>query len=67
VDVRPAAPDPEAVPGRSTPLGIGRRRPSGEPPALPRDVGRSTRALAASVAVVVAFWAVLTTTTGMRL
>jgi tRNA A-37 threonylcarbamoyl transferase component Bud32/membrane-associated phospholipid phosphatase len=67
VDVRPAAPDPEAAPGRSTPLGIGRRRPSGEPPALPRDVGRSTRALAASVAVVVAFWAVLTTTTGMRL
>jgi tRNA A-37 threonylcarbamoyl transferase component Bud32 len=38
---------------------IGRRRPSGEPPPLPRPVSRSTRACAGLVVLVVGLWVAL--------
>src|SRR5688500_4507396 len=50
---RPDPSSPAATPGR--PL-LGPRRPSGEPPPLPRPVSTSTRLLVGIVVVVVALW-----------
>ncbi len=48
------------------PGGVARRRPSGEPPPLPRHVSRSTRAFLAAGLAVVLLWLALATTTGVR-
>jgi tRNA A-37 threonylcarbamoyl transferase component Bud32 len=54
----------QRVPARAGP--VARRRPSGEPPPLPRPVSRSTHALLACGAGVVLLWLALATTTGTR-
>src|SRR5215207_4718986 len=51
--------------GRPAPLA--RRRPSGEPPPLPRPVSGSTRAFFAAGAAVAALWVALATRPGVRL
>ena len=67
---RPGAPPgllPTAPPRdteRAAPLV--RRRPSGEPPPLPRPVSRGTRAFLLAGALVVLLWAALTTELGVR-
>ena len=48
------------------PAPLAHRRPSGEPPPLPRPVSRTTRAFLVAGAAVVALWAVLATTPGAR-
>jgi tRNA A-37 threonylcarbamoyl transferase component Bud32 len=50
-------PGPEVTPLIATPLGGRRRRPSGEPPPLPRRVDHSTRWYLLLGAVAVALWA----------
>jgi tRNA A-37 threonylcarbamoyl transferase component Bud32 len=49
------------------PAPLVRRRPSGEPPPLPRPVSPGTRAFLAAGAVVVLLWAALTTDVGVRM
>ena len=67
---RAAAPGPPATTGsdrRARPAPLPRRRPSGEPPPLPRPVSRSTRVFLVGGAAVVVLWAALATTPGTRL
>jgi tRNA A-37 threonylcarbamoyl transferase component Bud32 len=52
--------------GAERPAPLVRRRPSGEPPPLPRPVSPGTRAFLVAGAVVVLLWAVLTTDLGVR-
>jgi tRNA A-37 threonylcarbamoyl transferase component Bud32 len=66
---RPAAPGPVAAPAAAhaaRPAPVARRRPSGEPPPLPRPVSRSTRAFLVAGSAVVVLWATLATTPGAR-
>ena len=48
------------------PAALGRRRPTGEPPPLPRHVSASTRVYVAMVGVVALLWLVLLTDRGLR-
>jgi tRNA A-37 threonylcarbamoyl transferase component Bud32 len=61
---RPGPAAPERVLEHVPPLV--RRRPSGEPPPLPRPVSRGTRAFFVAGAAVVVLWAALATDLGVR-
>jgi tRNA A-37 threonylcarbamoyl transferase component Bud32 len=67
---RPRAPRGRAATpprrGAERPAPLVRRRPSGEPPPLPRPVSPGTRALLVAGVVVVLLWAALTTELGVR-
>ena len=51
---------------QSTGIGLGRRRPSGEAPPLPRHVSVNTQLYVALTAAVAVLWVALVTTAGLR-
>lgn len=57
----------EELPIEAPPAPQVRRRPSGEPPPLPRHVSRSTAALVVLGLVLLPLWVALSTATGVRL
>jgi tRNA A-37 threonylcarbamoyl transferase component Bud32/membrane-associated phospholipid phosphatase len=58
---------PQGVGRTTSPFPLGRRRPSGEPPPLPRPISRSTHALASTPVLVGLLWVALALEPARRL